>query len=400
MAPWFRSAVLVAAAVFDLGMSSPQAADMVLKMGVLGPMSGQAAQWGIELERGAQLRVDEIAANGGLLVGSDRYVIQLLPYDHKSNAAEALTITNRLIFEDKVKYIVGNAIGATTSAAQTLTEPNHVLFTFISWGRGNLGPDKPFSFRTDLSGFEVVEPFYSWVKSKHPEIKRLAVLAPNDQSGKDSNAAILKAAQTLGFDVVEEEYYPRETKDFFPILTRVLAQKPDLIEASNSAGGAAGLIVKQLHELNYTGAKAWAGGINADVLVKIAGPEAAEGTWSPWSLSFGGPDAKPELKRFIAAYRTKYNETPGSSAVSNYIAIDVITKAMSAAGAVEPETVMPRMTQDQFETLRGPLRIGGFETYGIDRQFLTPVTISEIRDGQVVDIAQAMPRALLALGKN
>ena len=42
----------------------------------------------------------------------------------------------------------------------------------------------------------------------------------------------------------------------------------------------------------------------------------------------------------------------------------------------------------------GGLKIGGKETYGIDRQFLYPVVISEIRDGKVVDLAQVHPTAL------
>jgi branched-chain amino acid transport system substrate-binding protein len=377
-----------------------EAGEKLLKIGVLGPMSGQAAQWGVELHRGAEIRAQEINAAGGLQIGTDVYKIELIPYDHKSNAAEALTVTNRLIFQDKVKYIVGNAIGATTSAAQTLTEPNQVLFTFISWGIKNLGPDKPFSFRTDLSGYEVVEPFYRWIKEKYPNIKKVAVLAPNDESGKDSNGAIVASAKQLNFEIVADEYYPRETKDFYSILTRVLAKQPDFIDASNSPGGAAGLIVKQLNELNYKGAKGWTGGINADVLIKVAGAEAAQGTWSPWSLSFGGPNSSPELNKFLQSYQEKYKETPGSSAVANYIALDVITKAMQKANSIEPAAVVKKMTEEKFDTLRGPLAIGGSETYGADRQFLTPVTISEIRGGQVVDIAEAMPRALLKLKQN
>ena len=43
--------------------------------------------------------------------------------------------------------------------------------------------------------------------------------------------------------------------------------------------------------------------------------------------------------------------------------------------------------------------IGGKETYGIDRQFLYPVVISEVRDGRVIDLAQVLPAALKALQK-
>lgn len=383
---------LLALPVLALGWSFSTHAAETLKLGVLGPLSGSAAQWGVELVRGAELKAAEINAAGGLKVGGKTYTIEILPYDHKADAAEARTVTNRLVFQDKVKYIVGNAIGATTTAAQTITEPNGVLFTFISWGLKNLGPDKPMSFRTDLSGFEVVEPFYSWIKEKHPNIKKVAAIAPNDESGRDSTAAIVKVAKSLGLQVVAEEYYARETKDFYPLLTRVMAAKPDYIDASNSPGGSAGLIVKQLHELGYKGAKGWTGGINADTLVKVAGNEAAEGTWSPWSLNYDSPDTSAELKKFAADYQAKYKEVPGSSAVANYITLDVLTRAMQQAGTTDTKAVVDQILKGSFDnTLRGAVVVGGKETYGTDRQFLYPITISEIRGGKVVDIGKSMP---------
>ena len=38
--------------------------------------------------------------------------------------------------------------------------------------------------------------------------------------------------------------------------------------------------------------------------------------------------------------------------------------------------------------------IGGKETYGIDRQFLYPLVISEVREGKIVDVTQVLPAAL------
>lgn len=386
--------IFCASAILISIFSGPAAAE-VLKIGVLGPMSGSAAQWGIELTRGAQMRASEINAAGGIKVGGQSYEIAILPYDHKSEAAESRTVTNRLIFSDKVKFIVGNAIGATTSAAQTITEPNQVLFSFISWGAKNLGPDKPFSFRSDLSGLEVAEPFYAWISEKHPNIKKIAVIGPNDESGRDSNSVIVNVAKKFGFQVVADEYFVRETKDFYPLLTRILATKPDFIELSNAPGGTAGLLVKQLVELGYKGPKGWVGGLNADVLVKIAGKDAAEGTWSPWSLNYTGPEASPELRKFVEQYKKQFNEDPGPSAVANYIAVDVLAQAIQRTGSVvDTKAIAERLAGDQFSTMRGPLVVGGQETYGANRQFLFPVTITEIKDGKVTDIDKSLPPEL------
>src|SRR5256885_17262070 len=149
--------VVLAFAVVIAGIAAAPAAEKTLSIGLLGPLSGGAASYGVELQRGAEMRTDEINKAGGLKVGGDVYKIKLVAYDHKAQAAEAATATNKLVFQDKVKYIIGNAVGATCNAAQTITEPNKVMFSFVCWGTANLAPEKPYSFRSMLSQWELAE---------------------------------------------------------------------------------------------------------------------------------------------------------------------------------------------------------------------------------------------------
>ena len=376
------------------GGGAVQAEDKTLTIGLLGPLSGGAASYGVELMRGAELRVEEINKGGGLKVGADAYRIKLVSYDHKAQAADTATATNKLIFQDKVKYIIGNAVGATCNAAQTITEPNKVMFAFVCWGTNNLAPEKPYSFRSMLSQWELAEPFYRWVKENHPTIKRVAAISPNDTSGKDTNTAVVKALKALGFEVAADEYYERGTKDFYPVLTKILAQKPDMIDVAAAPPGEAGLILKQAMELGFKGAKGWTAGINPFTIISVAGPEAAEGVWSPANINVKGDHVSPAVRKFGETYEKRYGEVPGAIAVANYAAFDVFTQAMQKAGSIDTDRVLAVITKEQFQTIWGPLALGGKETYGIDRQFLYPLVISEVRQGKVVDIAQVLPAAL------
>lgn len=371
-----------------------QADDKTLTIGLLGPLSGGAAAYGVELMRGAELRVEEINKAGGLKVGADTYRIKLVSYDHKAQAADTATATNKLIFQDKVKYIIGNAVGATCNAAQTITEPNKVMFAFVCWGTNNLAPEKPYSFRSMLSQWELTEPFYRWVKENHPKIKRVAAISPNDTSGKDTNTAVVKALKALGFEVAADEYYERGTKDFYPVLTKILAQKPDMIDVAAAPPGEAGLILKQAMELGFKGAKGWTAGINPFTIISVAGSEAAEGVWSPANINVKGDHVSAAVRKFGETYEKRYGEVPGAIAVANYAAFDVFTQAMQKAGSVDTDKVLAVLTKEQFQTVWGPLAIGGKETYGIDRQFLYPLVISEVRQGKVVDIAEVLPAGL------
>jgi branched-chain amino acid transport system substrate-binding protein len=391
-----RSLVTLAALalVAALATGGVQAADKTLPIGLMGPLSGGAASYGVELMRGAEMRVDEINKAGGLKVGADVYKLKLVSYDHKAQAADTATATNKLVFQDKVKYIIGNAVGATCNAAQTITEPNKVMFAFVCWGTNNLAPEKPYSFRSILSQWELAEPFYRWVKENHPKIKRVAAISPNDTSGKDTNTAVVKALKTLGFEVTADEYYERGTKDFYPSLTKILAQKPDMIDVAAAPPGEAGLILKQAMELGFKGAKGWTAGINPFTIVSVAGPEASEGVWSPANINVKSEHVSAAVRKFGENYEKRYGEVPGVIAVGNYAAFDVFTQAMQKAGSVDTDKVLEVLTKERFETVWGPLALGGKETYGIDRQFLYPLVISEVRGGKVVDVAQVLPAAL------
>src|SRR5713101_4884848 len=354
--------IIVLVAVMALGSAAPAAAaEKTLEIGVLGPLSGGAASYGVELVRAAEIRTDEINKAGGLKVGGDVYKIKLVTYDHKASAADAATAANKLIFQDKVKYIIGNAVGATCNAVQTVSEPQKVLFAFVCWGTNNLGPDKPYSFRSMLSQWEVAEPFYRWVKDKHPAIKRVAAISPNDTSGKDTNTAVVKALKGLGFEVAADEYYERGTKDFYPILTKILAAKPDMLDVAAAPPGEAGLILKQARELGFKGPKGWTAGVNPVTLVGIAGKEAAEGVWSPANINVKSDFVSATVRRFGEEYEKRYKEVPGVIAVANYAAFDVFTKAMQDARSLDTDKVLAALTQKPFDTVWGRLVLGGKE---------------------------------------
>jgi len=389
---------LALGAILVLGglVLSPPTAESAetLKIGVLGPLSGGAAPWGIALVRGAELRAEELNAAGGVKVGGQAYTLKIISYDHKATAAEAATATNKLVFQDKVRYIIGNAVGATCDAAQAITEREKVLFTFVCWGTKNLAPTKPYSFKELLSQWEVAPPLYSWISSNHPRLKRLAIISPNDTSGWDTSTGVKNAAKAVGMEVVADEYYERGATDFYPLLTKILAKKPDLLDLSGSTPGEGGLILKQAHELGYKGAKAWTAGIDPARFIQVAGKEATEGMWTGLAMDLEGAYVAPAVNDFAKRYRAKYGEPATMIAVANYAGFDVVTKAMQKANSLDTEKVVEAMVSGKYETVWGPLVIGGKEQYGINRQFLYPLVISEIRGGKTVDISKVAPKEL------
>ena len=77
----------------------------VIKIGFIGPLTGDAAAYGVDTLNGAQLKVEEINAAGGI----DGKQLKLVPEDSKCNGSDAATAVQKLTGVDKVVAIVGGS---------------------------------------------------------------------------------------------------------------------------------------------------------------------------------------------------------------------------------------------------------------------------------------------------
>ena len=163
-----KKSVFIGLAVILSFMLAPLAAHAVepaetLKIGVIGPLSGPAALWGTNMETILEVIADEVNGKGGLKVGNKVYTIKIIPYDDKYQGEAALTAANRLIYEDKAKYIFGPMGSASILSAQTATEKEKVLLIMNGFTKKGIAPDKPFTFRCTTTPFEYAVPEAAWL---------------------------------------------------------------------------------------------------------------------------------------------------------------------------------------------------------------------------------------------
>lgn len=374
-----------------LALSTPVnqvwSAEKTLVIGTTLPLSGPAAGWGLGLSRMNDFFAEDINGKGGLKIGDDIYKIKTIAYDNKGQPSEAAANATKLVSQDKIHYLIGGVIAATGMAELPITQPAKVVTTSLWWGKDIIGPDKPYSFRQTISQIEIAPAMYTWIAKNNPNIKRVAQINPNDTSGWDTAAAIREAAKNNGMEIVAEELFERGTKDMYPFLTRILATKPDLIDVAVSAPGDGAVIVKQLYELGYKGAKAWTCGTNPPQIVKLCGDEAAEGLWFAYGQDLNGPKSTPETRALAKRYMDKFKEPLAPHHVTSYAMLEVFTRAMVKAGTIDTDKVCKTVEEDhKFETSFGPLVLVGKQKYGIDRQFVHQMMLAQARSGKVVEV--------------
>jgi len=352
-----------------------------LKIGALVTLSGAGAAWGQGMKNAAELAAMQVNESGGLEVAGKRYKVSVVAYDDKYQANEVVTVANRLVFEDKVKYIIGPVGSAPVLAIQPITEKNQVIVITLGFTAKALQADKPFTFRPNVTTAEVSQPQIDWLV-KTQGFKKVGALFPNDETGHQIAEDLKKAYGKAGADLAATEFFELDRVDFVPLLTRMSARGIDTIELDGNSPTTAGLIVKQAREIGFTGKIVRTGGPATQEIVNVAGEESAEGMFVHTPIN---PEL-PSTKAYAELYAANYKHPMNGFSPAFYDGTNMLFEAMRRAGSVtDTESVRKEMAAlKDFDGALGTLNWTGEQSYGINHQLNAPFYVAEVVDGQEV----------------
>ena len=361
-----------------------------LKIGGIGPLSGGGTAWGIALQRGIQMAVDEVNAAGGLKIGDKTYKPKFVMLDDQYTAAGGRLAADRLINVEKANFVIGPIGSPSVLGAVAVTTPASVLMLSNGFSPAILKNEakSPFNFRAMNSTVEFGPAMVKWYRQNFPDVKKVALIAPNDAVGQSVVPQLEAYYVANGFQVWKE-LYDRGSKEFTPLLTRMMAQGVDLLDLNSNAPGEAALLVKQARQSGYKG-KIWqVGGPSVDEILDIAGP-LAEGFISLNVFDFD----MPEAQKFVKTYRAKYGDgVINAQAPGWYNATLILFEAMRKAGTTDVIKVRDALQKlDGYNAgLFGPVIWGGMGDYGVDHQLLLRFWIVEIKNGKIITRATLSP---------
>ena len=179
----------------------------------------------------------------------------MIYYDDESKGDRAATLTERLISQDKVQYMLGPYSSGMTKAIAPVTEKYQIpmveaegasrslfnkgykyIFAVLSTSEQYLA-----SARYALAAEKAKE------AGKDPSDVKVAIAVENDPFSLDIRAGVSEDAAKAGMKVVIDEKLPRDLSDMSAILTKVKLLKPDLLIVSGHSKGAA-TAVRQIGE--------------------------------------------------------------------------------------------------------------------------------------------------------
>jgi branched-chain amino acid transport system substrate-binding protein len=365
----------------------------VIKLGLSGPMSGAGASWGLLAEWVAKQAAADINRSGGITIGGKTYTFEAVAYDNKYTASEGAKVGQALINRDGVRYVVFALGMAPVRALQALSEKEGAILFTTGAGKSIKGPQFPFTFTELNTPFERYPPLFGFAARENPNAKTAVVVNPNDATGQDAAAVSKRDWERVAIKVLDINFYERGTTEFAPLVTRIVAQNPDIVDFSEMPPSDVGLIISGLQEQGWKGVKVWSAGTSAADLIKLAG-DASNGTYMALAGDFSSASSTEVQRRLEAGSFAAMGEHMNAISLSAWDATMAIKAAMEKAQSVDPAKVRETLPEIRFESSYGPAAFGGKVEYGSPQQMLLPVLISQIKDGKIIERSRIVPPEL------
>jgi branched-chain amino acid transport system substrate-binding protein len=366
----FRAPQLALALTLTLTLAtSLSAATAAIKLGEVDPLTGGVSQFGIGCHQGYVLAFEQINAEGGIL-GQQ---IELVTEDDQSKPGQSATAVRKLITQDKVLAILGDATSSATLEAAPIAQTDRIPMITPTATNPRITEVGDFIFRVCF-----LDEFQGRVLARfaREKLKAQRIFTLTDVK-QDYSIDLLKFFKDeftkLGGTIVGEQSYSTGDIDFRAQLTPIRGAKPDAVYVPGYYQEVA-LIVKQGRQIGLTmpfiGCDGWAN----QTLIAIGG-KAIDGCF--FTNHFSPDDQAPVVKSFVAKYQEKYGSLPDTFSALGYDAARLLADAIQRAGSLNPQAV-----RDALATTAGFQGVTGRISLDANRNASKPGLIVTVKDGR------------------
>lgn len=328
---------------FALSMAAAQAATI----GLLAPLSGPQALVGQDQVDGFLLALEQ---RGGKLGGQ---AVNVVKEDDQLKPEVGQQAVRKLIDKDKVDAIVGLSFSNVLMGSLPRIAESGVVAIAT-----NAGPSPVAGAQCKANLFSM-----AWQNDGAAEamgkfaqdrgIKRVYLMAPNYQAGKDMLAGFKRFYKG---QVLDEVYTQVNQPDYSAEIAQLQAAKPDALFVFYP-GGMGINFVKQMNQAGLSGKVPLYSVFTVDGTTLPSLREAAVGT-----VSGGMYDAaldNPENRKFVAAFEAKYKRTPSLYAATGYDAANLLDIALGKAGGdAKKLAAAVKAAGSELKSVRGPFAFG------------------------------------------
>jgi len=242
---WLVVLILIVGGLIVYGSKGVgKAAKESIKIGVMLPLTGDAASYGEPARNIYTLAAEEINAGGGI---SGRQ-IELIIEDSKCNGKDATSAAQKLINVDKVQVIIGGFCSSESIAATPIAAEAKVALFSAGSSSPDLTDISPYFFRNYPSDASQGRVLAEAAAAKG--WKKVSFLQEQTDYALGVYKAFSARFEELGGTIVKEEV-PSNTTDFRSVLTKLKAANADAFFLDPQTPPVGERVLKQMQDLKW-----------------------------------------------------------------------------------------------------------------------------------------------------
>lgn len=344
-----------------------------IKIGMLAPLSGAVPTFGVSTRDGFLLAIKEQNAKGGVL---GKKIVPIVA-DSQCEADPAVNAMNKLVDQDKVKYVVGEVCSKASIPASEIAVKRNIVMISPTSTNPNVTLNKDGTVKPTVFRACFIDPFQGTVMAKFALSKNFKTAYILLDQGNDYVRGLAeffeKAYTEAGGKVVGKDTYTSKDTDFSAILTKVAAAKPDVL-----------FVPDYYNIVNLVGAQAKEKGITA-VLMGGDGWDSADLNRKAvdggfYSNHYSPDDTRPIVVDWIKRYKAEYktDKAPDALATLAYDATNILIASIIKAGVDDPIKVAEAMAGIKVEAVSGTI------TFDKNHNPIKSAVVLQVKDGKDV----------------
>ncbi len=240
--------LVASGALFGAGGKEAAKGPEVIKIGASLALTGNLARFGNMMKNGYELWKEKVNAAGGINVGGKKMKVEIIYYDDQSDNQTSAKLTEKLITEDKVNFLLGPYGSGPTFATTAIGEKYNIITIATLANASNIyGRGYKNVFSVLPPGRKIFYSFIDMLAAQKPAPKKLAIIAPNDNFPVSVAEGAQEYAKSKGFEVAYYEVYPKGVKDLSSTILKIKNSGAEVLLGSGYLEEAI-LTVRQLKE--------------------------------------------------------------------------------------------------------------------------------------------------------
>jgi len=319
-------------------------------IGLSTPLSGAAVFQGQHDRWGAQLAVEHVNADGGVL--GRQLVLDV--QDNACNPTEGVNGVGRMIANKDLVAILGAMCSSVTLAIMPVIERANVPLLVGSSSAASITEQAGaggniWTFRAGPNDDSMAVALANYLKQVNPGYVKIAYLAENTDYGRGGAVSLTKALRPIGMVVASTDYYDKGTQDFTTVLSRLKMRAPDAI-ALYSMGVDQINLMRQFRSLGLkiplTGRVELSGVQQESIASGILNGATAVFQWAPEIDT-------PANRAFVQAYRARFQEEPLLQSANAYENVLILVDAIRRANSLDRHAIREAIQRTDMPSLIG-----------------------------------------------